>query len=287
MIKILYDISDKHQSWFNGFYLAFLSISKIFNKNNIKCDIIKNTEYNFNPDDIIILFTPWFKYINKIQRFILFNSESMHVKHNFNLINYFYKKNIIFWLDYSIRNINLLLNYNTDKIHHLPICYSYIFENIIPNTTYKPIDVLFYGFINERRSAIIKELKKKNLKVHMRPFFDTKDDLHEYISRSKIILIIHYYPESFCINHYRINILLSNKVFIIHEAIDDEENFSDYNENIIFCKYNKIVKNCIKYLNLDQKDRDFISNNNYIWYKNKQSIEKYFPLEKILKKINI
>ena len=92
MIKILYDISDKHQSWFNGFYLAFNSISKIFNKNNIKCDIIKNTEYNINPNDIIILFTPWFKYINKIQRFILFNSESMHVKHNFNLIDYFYKK---------------------------------------------------------------------------------------------------------------------------------------------------------------------------------------------------
>ena len=190
-------------------------------------------------------------------------------------------------MDYSIRNINLLLNYNTDKIHHLPICYSYVFENIIPNTTYKPIDVLFYGFINNRRSGIIKELKKKNLNVHMRPFFDIKDDLHEYISRSKIILIIHYYPESFCINHYRINLLLSNKVFIIHEAIDDEENFSDYNDHIIFSKYNKIVKNCIKYLNLSQKDRDIISNNNYIWYKNKQSIEKYFPLEKILKKVNI
>ena len=123
------------------------------------------------------------------------------------------------------------------KIYHLPISYSETFENIFDNTEVnKPIDVLFYGYLNERRLAIAEDLKKYNLNLVFTTF-PNNDELLHHIKHSKIILIIHFYEECFCINHYRINFLLSNKISV---------------ENIIINLSNKINKNLNRPFLVDQ-----------------------------------
>lgn len=281
MIVILYNSLDSIQPWFNCFDLAMNSISLCFKNNNIDNIIVKNIDYEINKNDIILLFSPWFNLINNENRFILINSESMHVARNFHLINNFYKKNIIFWFDYSLKNVNLLKNINLKKVFHLPISYSVSLENKICKNNDKSIDILFYGYLNERRLHIKEQLEKYNLNILFCSSFDNPIKLYETISKSKIILIIHFYEESYCINHYRINILLSNKIFIIHEIVEKEEEYLDYNDNIIFSEYDEIVKNCIKYLNLTQNDRDKISNNIYNWYSTQHNIEKNIPYSRI------
>lgn len=285
MIVFLYDENDSNQVWFNCFYLGMCAIKNVFINKNLSSDIIKISNFHNNNNDLIVLFSPWFSYCdnNEKDRFILINTESLNVKRNFKLINYFHKNNVLLWFDYNIKNTKLISNYQNYKIYHLPISYSETFENIFDNSEVnKSIDVLFYGYLNERRLSIAEGLKKYNLNVVFTTFSSNNELLH-HIKHSKIILIIHYYEECFSINHYRINFLLANKIFIIHEDIEKEENINNYKSNIIFSKYENIVKTCLKYLNLDQSDRDLICNNVYEWYKTEENIEKYIPIDEIKK----
>ena len=285
MIIFLYDEQDVNQVWFNCFYMAMLSINYVMEKNNIMSKIVNKLDYIYDHNDLIILFSPWFKYLDNDNKFILINSEALYVKRNFHLINNFYKKNVLLWLDYSLKNTKLIKKYTNPKIYHLPICYSETFENIIDNNLNdKSIDILFYGYMNERRLSIGKELEKYNLKVVF-SMFSTYTELIHHINHSKIILVIYFYEDCFCIDHYRINFLLANKVFIIHEKIEEDESYANYKDNIIFSKYKNIVKTCLKYLNLHQSDRDLICNNIYEWYKKEENIEKYIPLDEIKKLI--
>ena len=83
--------------------------------------------------------------------------------------------------------------------------------------------------------------------------------------------------------HFRINILLSNKIFIIHEEIQKNEDYDDFRDNLIFSKYEEIVSNCLRYLNLSEEDRQLITDNIYNWYKNNHNIENYLPIDDIKK----
>jgi hypothetical protein len=58
----------------------------------------------------------------------------------------------------------------------------------------KDIDILFYGSMNEHRTKILNELKKK-YKVAIIQTWDGRV-LDSYIMRSKVLLNLHYYYES-------------------------------------------------------------------------------------------
>ena len=85
------------------------------------------------------------------------------------------------------------------------------------------------------------------------------------------------------VDFYRINLLLSNNTFIIHEALSEEEkeNYKLF-DKIIFSKYNNFVKDCIKYISLSQNERNKIAHETYIWFKKNHTLSKYLPIKDIV-----
>ena len=121
-------------------------------------------------------------------------------------------KSHIVW-DYSINNIELLKNLGVNNIHHMPIGYVKQLERI-PKSV-QDIDVLFYGSVNERRLKILNELRESGLVVEQRfGLYGAERDA--LISRSKIVINIHYY-ESKILEFVLISYLLADKVCLVSE----------------------------------------------------------------------
>lgn len=102
--------------------------------------------------------------------------------------------------DYDEENVKWLKeNLNIDAVFH-PLVYVDELNNI-PQKSYDEhdIDVLFYGFPNQRRFNIIenfcKELWRTNISV-VTLYNCYGEQLNDFISRSKIILNIHFFEES-------------------------------------------------------------------------------------------
>ena len=62
----------------------------------------------------------------------------------------------------------------------------------------------------------------------------------------------------------------------------EKENYKLF-DKIIYSDYNNFVDTCIKYIKLNQIDRDNISNDIYNWLKKNHSLSKYLPIGDILK----
>lgn len=108
----------------------------------------------------------------------------------------------------------------------------------------KDIDVLFYGSLNSKRLEILNQLKKVcNLKIITNSF---TNELDEYISRSKIVLNIHYY-EMDVQEQVRIFYLLCNGCCVISE-FNTINNFGNFIFNV---NRDKIVETVLSQLNND------------------------------------
>lgn len=286
-IYIYHNDSDFKTYWFLAFYLYFKSIHEILVSNGIPCEIINDTSL-LNEDDILVLFPPWksnFDVHNCKYKIIFINSEPLYVKKYEHLKEIINCSSVIFWGDYTNRNLNAL--YNISKpLKNIPFFWSpfcefhfnsFIKSNNIENEK-KDIDVLFYGGINNRRRKILSELINKGLKVVSTT--QKFDNIYKMMNRSKLVIVIHFYDEDTPVDYYRIAPLISNKIFFIHEEIQ-EEDINLNNEKIIFSKYKCLVEDCVKYLNMTQKERDNISTKCYNFYKLNNHFEKSIPIELI------
>lgn len=136
--------------------------------------------------------------------------------------------------DYNIQNAKLLKDegLSVTKVTKFEFTKSL---NKIKHKNKKDIDVLFYGSLNEKRLQILDSLSAVcNLKIISNAFADELDD---YISRSKIVLNIHYYDMDVQ-EQVRIFYLLSNACCVISE-FNTINNFDNYIFNI---KREDIVK---------------------------------------------
>ena len=102
--------------------------------------------------------------------------------------------------DYDEENVNWLKeNLNIDAVFH-PLVYVNELKNI-PSKSYDEhdIDILFYGYPNERRFKIIeefcKELWRTNISV-VTLYNCYGEQLNDFISRSKIVLNVHFFETS-------------------------------------------------------------------------------------------
>lgn len=110
--------------------------------------------------------------------------------------------------------------------------------NKIKHKEDKDIDVLFYGSLNNKRSEILSEINKTcNLKI-LNDSFD--DELDEYVSRSKIVLNIHYY-EMDVQEQVRIFYLLCNGCCVVSEY-NTINNFDDFILNVNRNDIIKVIK---------------------------------------------
>jgi len=110
----------------------------------------------------------------------------------------------------------------------------------------KDIDVLFYGSINERRQAIIDQLKARGLNV-VAAFgvYGLRRD--RLIARAKVVLNVHYY-ESKVLEVIRLSYLLANRCFVVSEKGADPDLETAYQDGVAFADYDTLPETCVRYL---------------------------------------
>ncbi|MFQ5685376.1 MAG: hypothetical protein ACE5GV_01820 [Candidatus Scalindua sp.] len=150
--------------------------------------------------------------------------------------------------DYSPQNIAALEKYNVRNVRLCRVGYVPQLDYISDLPEYEEdIDVLFYGTLNERRRAVIMQLKEEGLRVESTfGVYGLRRD--RLISRSKIVINIHYY-ESKVMEIIRLSFLLANKRFIVSENGNDKSVELSFEGGIVFVDYGSIVETCCRYIN--------------------------------------
>lgn len=149
-----------------------------------------------------------------------------------------FAKGIKVW-DFSQRNVDEWLHRGYDAVH-VPIGYT---PNLtrIPKSDVQDIDVLFYGWLTPRRTAIIDQLRSAGLKVYASAacYGGGRDNL---ISRSKVCLNVHHDGRDM-FEIVRCSYLMANfAVVITEESMDDD----DYRLNGLWkVPYRALVDACV------------------------------------------
>ena len=283
------------------------SVYEVLCNNNIEIKIIRDDgEYNTVCDNInttndillVLMVGSTIQFFNrsKFENIIVFNSETLSKKHLQSLYRkVFCHPKIKWWIEYQHSNIKYLESIGRDPKTTclVPFIWNpipqYSITHSLNNNVKKDIDILFYGAENNRRTAIIKNLKgNTNLNVQWKS--GLKDDkLYYNILRSKIVLVVFFYPYNLCIDFYRIAPIVYLKTHIVHEDISDLERESwiesgqeDIFKYITFCKYDNIVDKCCELL----KDPEKLIELGELCYEHKKenySLNKMFPIDKLKK----
>lgn len=122
-------------------------------------------------------------------------------------------------------------------------------KDIFFTDTPKNIDVLFYGGRRDRRVKLEKRLKKKfpKKKIVFRYYDLFGEERENFISRSKIVLNTHFWPQSSLETH-RIEYLMARGKCVVSEPSMDEDLDAEYAGAVTFCKYDDMEKTISKLL---------------------------------------
>jgi hypothetical protein len=155
--------------------------------------------------------------------------------------------------DYSMSNIELMRkNGISDSAEFVPIGFEKsLFK--IPKPETQDIDVLFYGLMNERRKLILDELKDRGLNVAIIAGL-YGDELDAYISRSKIVLNLHFHMTKI-FEIVRVSHLLNNKKAVVAEVGNDTVIEPYLRESIIGVEYDALVSACYSHV-MDDRLRE-------------------------------
>ncbi len=156
--------------------------------------------------------------------------------------------------DYSAANVRLLRSRGAQDVTRIPLGYVPELTRIV--SAEPDIDVLFYGSLNPRRSAVLDQLSAAGARVE-RLFGLYGAQRDAYIARSKIVLNMHFY-ESKTLEVVRIFYLLANRVFVISERGADPEEAARFEGGLVFCGYEQLASNCLRYLG-DPRARQLIA----------------------------
>lgn len=173
---------------------------------------------------------------------IIYNLEQMGAPSRYLTESYIQKLREFAVWDYSERNLAWLKNNGINPGASLvPIGYVPTLTRISGNEA-QDIDVLFYGWVNERRKRIIDELVSSGLRVvALHNSFGT--ELDQYISRSKVIVNIHFY-ETKIFEIVRVSYLWANKKAVVSEIEPDTEIAADLREAVMGVPYGELVNAC-------------------------------------------
>jgi hypothetical protein len=134
-----------------------------------------------------------FKSENPNHKIIVYQLEQMMGGSNWHSINYIssnFSGCDTLW-DYDPMNVFYIKEYhnlNVDKL--LPMLYTKSLDKI-ENKEYPSIDVLFYGFINERRFKILNNIQSNTYNTLKIAWIYGEPNVDRYIADSKVILNLH------------------------------------------------------------------------------------------------
>lgn len=148
--------------------------------------------------------------------------------------------------DYSPRNIAQIKSLmHNPYVSRFRIGYTREMTRCLPQTP--TTDVLFYGSLNDRRTAVLKGLHEAGLNVkHLFSVYGSERDAA--IADAKIVLNMHFYEDSL---HEigRTSYLLANSKAIVSECGPDTEIEDDIREAMIAVPYKDIVASCVALIN--------------------------------------
>ena len=154
--------------------------------------------------------------------------------------------------DYSVQNIleleKLGIRAELCKIGYAPEL------TRIPKRLKEETDVLFVGSMNERRMKLCNELAKHCDVVAA--YNKYGDELDHLISKSKIVLNLHFY-EAKIFEIVRCSYLMANKKCIVSEFGEDDDLEQPFYGSICFADYDEIIDKCLMLLKDDSIRNDY------------------------------
>ncbi len=304
--NILKNVCEKHITQ---------NISEIYKLSDI-IDTESNTVimnlYTLTNEDTNNKETEIFTYLQNLKaKIVLINTEFYT---SFNIIKVMEKinKNKLNWyiLEYNILNYNYFkTTYPNVLIYFLPLIYNEYLETYYKSNVTnfvkwneKPIDVLFFGSVNDRRVEVLKRISHKyNVKV-VKGLVGEKENsfICNMIENAKIIVNIAVNQNNIVFDYYRNSFLLANKVLLISETpkyVDTsiQKSLIDMKNNLIFADYENFEVIVDKYLsNYNASQMEDILNKQYNYFKsfdmkndiidffnNKLNLNKQIPLFKV------
>lgn len=141
-------------------------------------------------------------------------------------------------LDFSRLNIERLVRMGVPAPRWLPIGYVPELTRVQPAPE-EDIDVLFYGAVDDRRSAVLDALRARGLHVEtlLGVYGRARD---AFIARSKVVLNMHY-GSGFIFESVRVSYLLANRKAVVSERGDGYEDFADA---VAFAEYDELADRC-------------------------------------------
>ena len=151
------------------------------------------------------------------------------------------------------------------------------------------IDVLFFGTMNPRRQRVIDQLRGQGLNVRTitRANAVYGERLDELLARAKIVILVHQHeePEARIVDLARLDHLLSNRRFVIHEAPSDSAACAEFERAVTMCRYEDIPRTCAYYL-AHPEERTSRAASAYEWFKAERSLDEFLPYDNVIKHFN-
>jgi len=174
--------------------------------------------------------------------------------------------------DYSAENVAFLSNRGIEA-RLVPVGYHENLEQI-PQNRDKDIDVLFYGSVGERRQRVLNDLAADPA-VTVRALFGVYGKQRdEYISRSKIILNVHFYSTKI-FEAVRISYLLNNTCCVVSET---SELYPYSGVDIPMFPYETLARQC-RMLLRSGAEMDRVRRRAYVQFKDR------YPMAECLRKV--
>jgi hypothetical protein len=144
--------------------------------------------------------------------------------------------------DYSTRNIAALAQMGTAQpVTHVPVGYMPQLTRIQAPAE-QDIDVLFYGSLNDRRAAVIQQLRGMGLNAQA--LFGTYGAARDsFIARAKVVLNLHYYETSI-FELVRVSYLLANRKAVVAERHSGTEVDADVAAAVKLAPYEELAAAC-------------------------------------------
>ena len=144
--------------------------------------------------------------------------------------------------DYSERNAARLAELGIPRPRVVPIGFVPELARI-PGST-EDIDVLFYGSLNDRRARVLDELRRRGLRVEAL-FGVYGEERDRAISRSKVVLNVHYY-EAKVFEIVRVSYLLANRRCVVSERGADPAEERPFEDGIAFADHGALADACAR-----------------------------------------
>lgn len=149
--------------------------------------------------------------------------------------------------DYSQLNIERFATRDVPRPRHVPIGYVPELTRIVPGP--EDVDVLFYGSLNERRQAVLDNLRRRGLRVEW--LFGAYGPVRDaWIARSKLVLNMHFYDAK-VFEIVRVSYLLANRRAVVSERGADSVEDRDLEPGVAFADYNQLADRCVELLSDD------------------------------------